>query len=213
MTAVAVQSDPGEAPVPRPARLKLYEAGAELEAAFELLAEAEGEMTPEIEELLNEAVGNFDEKAERVALAVREYQTTAAAEKAQADAIAQLAVAPHIARAKSAERSADSLKAYLLRELTKAGGEQGPRKIEGKRVKIRVQKNSQPSVRVVGVELANVGDFFRRLFESAGEGIRGLVTQRVEYLLDSKRAVELHKAGIDLPTEIVIETGSHVRIS
>lgn len=211
MTAVAVQTDPGEAPVPRPPRLKLYEAGAELEAAFELLAETEGEMTPEIEELLAEAAGNFDEKAERVALAVREYLATEAAEKAQAQAIAQVACAPHLARAKAAERSADSLKAYLLRELTKAGGSDNPanaRKIEGKRVKIRVQKNSRPSFRLAVVE---TWQYLSALWSSPGG--EAIVEKTVDYKLKDAALLERLKSGAELPPEIVVEQGYHVRIA
>lgn len=208
--AVAVQSDPGAAPVPRPARLKLYEAGAELEAAFELLAETEGELTPEIEELLAEAEGNFDEKAERVALVVREFLATEAAEKAQAEAISQVAVAPHQKRAAAAKRAAESLKAYLVRELTKAGGSEDPanaRKVATKRVKIRLQKNSRPSFKIAVVETWN---YLASLWSSPGG--EAIVEKTVDYKLKDAALLERHKSGAELPPEIKVEQGYHVRI-
>lgn len=215
MTAVAVTQ---QAEPPAKPRLKLYEATSALDAAYALLEASEGELTPEIEEALEKAGATFDGKAENVALMVRELEADAAAEKAQAEAIAQVACAPHLKRASVAANAAKGLKAYLLRELVKAGDGtiEGARKVKGERVSIRVQKNGQPSVKVVGVDAMNMGDFTKRLYESASavdSNIRGLASVKVEYVLDTKRAVELHKTGAELPPEIVIETGAHVRIS
>ena len=92
--------------------MRLYEAVAQLEVisgwieehADEILANG-GALTPELEALLTEAEGTLAEKAERVALKVRELQAEAEAVKVEATRLSQ--------RAKTATYAADSLKDYL----------------------------------------------------------------------------------------------------
>jgi GNAT superfamily N-acetyltransferase len=202
MTVPAVKID---APERRAAHLKLYEATDALNIVHQFLEESEGELTPEIEELLAQAEGDFDAKAERVALFVREREAEAAAAKAQADAIKRIAVEPHLRRAATAERMVESLKEYLKRELIAAGGdEKTPRVVKGKTVKtIRLQKNSQPSVEstLTETDLARI---------AKGDDA-DLV--KVQYVLDRAAAVARFNMGTPLPDGVKVKVGSHVRIS
>lgn len=61
--------------------IRLYEATEALDICRDLLIEAGGELTPEIEQLLAEAQDTFGQKAERVALFIQELLATAAAVK------------------------------------------------------------------------------------------------------------------------------------
>jgi hypothetical protein len=131
--------------------LKLYEATDALDIVAEMLAETEGELTPEIEELLARAGADFNAKAERVALKVRELVLEADAVKAEADRLA--------ARARARKNAAESLRAYLCREMQRADRP----KIKGELVSLSVQRN-QP--KLVGADtlddtyLAGLGDAF-----------------------------------------------------
>lgn len=203
--ATAVQHDPTEPPVRRAPHLKLYEATEALDIVHEMIIEAGGELTPEIEELLGLATGDFDEKAQRVALKVKELEATEAAEKAQADSISQTVVAFHLARSRSAGTAAKSLKAYLCRELIKAGGEAGPRSIKGKLAALRVQKNSKPSVKVTTTDPS----FLERLWALSTRW----ATKKVDYTLNSDEVLLAAKLGEQIPEGIAIEQGYHVRIS
>lgn len=116
--------------------MKLYEATAQLEVvenwieehADEILANG-GVLTDTLYRLLEEAEGSFAEKAERVALKVRELQAEAEVVKAEAARLTQ--------RAKTAVNAADSLKEYLLRSLEHAGIPT----VKGSLVTVALQKN------------------------------------------------------------------------
>lgn len=109
--------------------LTLYAWGNELDRVEELLYEGEGELTPELEQALEEVTLGFKEKAERVALFVRNLQATAKAVKEEEERLR--------ARRKSHENAAASLKTYLESQMLV---HQIPR-IEGKLVTLRIQKN------------------------------------------------------------------------
>lgn len=92
--------------------LTLYDAVAALGITEEWLEESGGELTPELEALLDSATMTFKEKVERVALKVRSLE-------AEAEAIG-FEVARLKARAMARENAAKSLKSYLQRCLEAA---------------------------------------------------------------------------------------------
>jgi hypothetical protein len=167
------------------ASLTLYERTADLEAVHSWLMESGGELTPEIEERLDAAEGAFDEKAERVALKIREMEATARAVKEEADRLA--------ARVRSMENGARSLKEYLRMQMERADRPEIKRPL----VTIRVHR-SPPSARCL-VPLQELDDHFVRL-----------IPERFEF--DAKAALAAHKAGEALPAGVEIVQGHHVRL-
>ncbi len=116
--------------------IKLWEAGDAIEIVRnwiddhdEEIRANEGAIPDELAELLAQVEGTFKEKAERVALFVRELQATARAVKEEEDRLRD--------RRKTREAAADRLKRYLEAQML---DHMVPR-IEGKLVTLRIQKN------------------------------------------------------------------------
>jgi len=163
--------------------LKLWELSEELDRIGEEIAEAGGELTPEIEEKLDALEGAFEEKAENIALMVRNLEATSSAVKEEEKRIRTYR--------RSLERQASGLKDYLLFFLRR----QGVERVEGTRARIRRQANSRPSIRWLGDP------------ESAPEAFR-----RVRVDVDTQAAYEELKSGGELPEGFEVERGEHVRI-
>jgi len=176
--------------------LKLHEYVDELEDALAWIAEHEeeivaagGELPPELSELLERVEGDLKEKVRRVALVILNLTASARAASAEADRIA--------AMARSYERQAESLKRYLMFQMQRAGAT----RVETPTVKVRIQKNTRPSIRCASAEIP---EEFRRV--------------RVEF--DSQAAYKALKAANRLPQEpgrvqvggLVVELGQHLRI-
>lgn len=179
-----------------PTTLKLYETVHDLavvrawvdEHADELLANG-GELPPALAALLDAAEGAFTEKVERVALFIRETLATAEAVKAEATRLTQ--------RAKTLTHTADALKAYLHRELDRAGRD----KVAGTLATVALQRNSQPTVTcAVPVETLPPA------FVTVPAPIQPPAVLNREAVL---AAVE---AGAALPEGVTCVTGRHVRI-
>lgn len=179
-------------PLDAPARprLRLYDHTAALEIAHEWLIESGGELTPEIEALLEEAEEEFGAKAERVALKVRELEAEAKAVKEEADRLA--------ARAKAATNGARSLKDYLLEQCHRAG----QLAVKGKLATVRVQNS--PMAALCTIDPAAVKD--------DPEYAPYIAEVPVSYRFDAKAAIEAAKAGAELPAGIYTEQKTHVRI-
>ena len=130
------------------ATLKLYDAVDAYAQVLDWLEENEesiiaagGEIPPELDELMEQVEGDLTEKVKRTALVIQNLKANATAAKSEADRLARTA--------RSYERQADSLTAYLHHQLNRAGV---PR-VETDLVKVRVQRASRPSVRCVGDEI------------------------------------------------------------
>jgi hypothetical protein len=117
------------------AGITLYDAVAALGITEEWLEESGGELTPELEALLDNANMTFKEKVERVALKVRGLESEA---EAIGDEVARLK-----ARAMARENAAKSLKTYLQRCLEQAN----ETKVTGLLCTVAVQLNP-PSLQV-----------------------------------------------------------------
>lgn len=183
---------PLEAPRERP-RLRLYDHTEALETVHEWLIESGGDLTPEIEALLDEAESDFTVKAERVALKVRELEAEAAAVKEEADRLA--------ARSRSAANGARSLKDYLLEQCHAA--EQLV--VKGKLATVRVQNSPLSALCAIPADsLAK----YRDLPEYAP-----YITEiPVSYRFDGRAAIDAAKSGEELPAGIYTEQRTHLRI-
>ena len=163
--------------------LKLWELTDELEAIAAEVMEAEGELTPEMEERLEAIEGAWEEKVERVALKVRELEALAKAAKEEADRLGAIQ--------KAYQRGADGLKSYLHVQLHKR---EVP-KVETARARVRVQKNGRPSI-LWTRELDELPETFRK----------------VEVKCDTQAAYREWKEGGELPEGFEVREGTHVRI-
>jgi hypothetical protein len=173
------------------ATVALYELVAMRDVLDEFLAETEGEVTPELEQLLVELQGQTEEKVERVALYIREQLATADAVKAEEQRLA--------ARRKSLERAAEGLKGYLARQLELLGRD----KIAGTLVTLALQKNP-PSLRGEVTP-----DTLAVLRELAPELVR-VVPETVS--LDRKAILDAWKTTGELPDGLTVEQGRSLRI-
>lgn len=171
--------------------LKLYETVDALDQVAVWLAEAEGELTPEIEAALEAAGIDFTDKVERVAIKVLELRATAKAQKEEAERVA--------ARAKASQRDADSLARYLRQQLDRAGV---PR-VEGLRCTVAVQTNP-PSI---------VGELDEQALRTLAV-IEPTLVRRVPetFALDRRAALEAVKNGRMLPTGLTVEHSRTLRI-
>lgn len=177
------------------AALRLYDTVDALQTVESWLIEHDGELTPELSELLDQALGDFGAKVERVALKVRELEQSAEAVKAEATRLA--------ARAKSYETAAARLKAYLHLELQRAGRDkvEGPNKL----ATVAVQKNSAPAV-----------TFTRQpTDDDAAFGFAVTIPEQVipaSVQWDRAALVAAFKSNAPLPDGVEITVGTHVRI-
>lgn len=172
--------------------VRLYEL-AEMRAVLEeWLAETEGEVTPELEALLDGLAGEVKEKVERVALYVREQLATAAAIDEEAKRLA--------ARVAAKKRAAEGLKGYLKSQMERLG----LGKVEGLLCTVAIQKNSAPAVRTILeahelYAIAEAQPFVKR-------------AEIVTYTLDRDAVLAAWKGSQPLPAAIAVDLGSHVRI-
>jgi hypothetical protein len=163
--------------------MRLYEIPGILRDIDEQIEAAEGVLTEAVEAQLDAVKGAFETKAEYIALISREALAEATAIKAEEERLREMR--------NRAERRAEELKLYLFRCMNAAGME----RIDGKLVKIRIQKNSRPSIAWTLDPL--------HLPEEL---------QRVKIELDGNKAYEIYKAGAQLPDGFLVELGKHIRI-
>lgn len=161
--------------------LKLYEIPGRLREIEGRIIDLGGEITPDVEKELDALEEAFERKVEYIALLSREAKAEAAAVKQEEDRLRQ--------RRSAAENREKRLKDYLLACLVK----DGRGRVEGDRVKVRVQANSRPSI------------WWRRDPGEAPEAYR-----RTSVSVDLNAAYEDLKAGAELPEGFEIERGSHL---
>lgn len=158
----------------------------------------EGVLPDELAELLAKVEGDFDKKAERVALFVRELLSTGKAIKEEEDRL--------VRRRRAMEHAADRLKRYLETNMLQAER----MRIEGKLVTLRIQLNNPAVIS----ELDEVELF--RLYENwRGDADGPVLVKQIpaSYVLDKKAVLEAHKLGLDLPAGVTVERGASLRIA
>lgn len=124
--------------------IRLYEAVDALDAVEQQLEANGGELTPELEQLLDAAYATFEAKVEATAARVRELTLHAGAVKEEADRLA--------ARQKTAEHAADRLKRYLEGQLERARRD----RVKGTRFTVSLQRNAASLIGDLAPELLPV---------------------------------------------------------
>lgn len=179
------------------ASIKLYELTAARDILDEFLTETEGEVTPELQQLLDELEGETKEKIERVALYVREQLATAAAIDEEAKRLAAMSAAR--------KRAAEGLKGYLKSQMERL---ELP-KVQGLLCTVALQ-NNPPSVKSTITD-----EELRRHFLGSytGSAVQQFVVEvPASYKLNSRAVLDAHKAGQPLPDGLTVEQGQHLRI-
>lgn len=163
--------------------MKLYEIPAEIRLIEDMIAEAEGVITPETEARLEQLELEFRKKAEYLALLIREAQTEVEAYKIEETRLKE--------RRQAAENRADRMKAYLHAQMTAMG----ETKIHGKLATVSVVGNSRPSV------------------SWTGDWPPPAPYQRIKVELDTQAVLDHMKiSGGKPPVGAKIEVGTHLRI-
>ena len=165
--------------------MKLWEIGDEIDRITLDILEAEGEVTDEIAEKLDRMEGLRSEKMERVALM---RQTLKRSEEVLTAEIKRMTALRNQRRA--AWRGLDW---YLQREMSRAGMPV----LEGDLIKVRVQKNSRPSVTWL-LDPYAIPDDFRR---------------EVPPAYDADVVLEFWKKHGEAPEGFAVEQGYHLRMT
>lgn len=168
----------------------LYELGAELEPIYAELEANGGELTEELAKRLDVAEGDFDAKAERVALMCRTFATQRLAVSTERKRLE--------ARESALEKAEANLKRYLLETMRRVGRDG----VRGTLVTVRVQ-DSPPAVRSIlqAIDLEAL-----RLAQPAYVRVTPEVVA-----LDSRAVLEAYQKGASLPEGVSVERGKHVR--
>ena len=170
---------------------KLWEIGAELDAIGIHIIEAHGEIGENLEKLLDDLEMEFTEKATRIALLVRQMEADALAAKYEEDRLAKIR--------KGHERSARNLKKYLQHCMVAFNYPF----IKSPRAKVRLQTNSQPSVRLAdGKTIADI----------APEYVKAVPEIDKSAVLRAHANSALDRKDKTAPDGFVVEFGQHVRI-
>ena len=177
------------------ANVTLYDLASMRDVLDDFLAETEGEVTPELQQLLDDLEGKTNEKIERVGLYVREQLALASAIDEEAKRLS--------ARSAARKKAAEGLKAYLKAMMERIGTS----KVNGLLCTVAIQANSVPSVtceldqeslKVAYLTDSPIGQF--------------VVEVPATYCIASSAVIDAQKNGHPIPDSIVIERGSHVRI-
>lgn len=163
--------------------LRLYDITDDLQRIEEALIEAGGVLEPEIEKQLDAIEGQLMWKVERV---IHMYQNLHRTADAFADEAERL-----MEHARTTGKAAEALKAYLKAQLEKVGRD----RIETPTAKVRIQRNSRPSIR-----------WMRETY------LLPEPLARIKVEVDSTKAYEMYKAEGKLPDGFEVATGSHLRI-
>jgi hypothetical protein len=192
----------------------LFEIDTELDALFEQIeeqVEAEGEPSEELRSRFREFCAAHGEKVDRIGRFVRMMEAREQYCRAEADRLGE--------RARSAAAKVDRTKSMVLfylmsREL---------RKIEGREFTLRIQKNSQDSVRIL--DEVNLPMAFRKVEARVGgvlwETILSYLPEDLECALaaciqEIRPDTDAIKAAVLRHEEVVgaeVRRGSHLRVA
>lgn len=172
----------------------LWQIGEERDRIYDLIADLEGELTPDLEAQLDALGFAADEKIERTAIVVRRLEAEAKAISDEAQRIAE--------RSAARFNRASRLKGYLEREMARLGKE----KVDGLIVTVAMQKNG-PSVKG---ELAP--DQVKALWDKGGDSAGFVRYVPPTYALDKKVVLAAHKAKQAIPDGLEVVQTSSLRI-
>ena len=162
--------------------MRLYELPTELRLIEQQIAEADGELTPELEAALDQLQAEFADKAEWIALMVREAEAEAEAYKIEETRLRE--------RRRAAENKATRLKTYVHEQMQRMGVD----KIRGALAQVSVVNNSRPTVR--WSEDVELPDAFAR----------------VKRELDANAVLVHVGIYGQPPEGAIVETGTHLRV-
>lgn len=188
MTATASRADPADAIIvipPVQKRQSLFELTSEYVALAEAITDAvdeTGTIPNDLAARADAIEGKLSDKFDSCYKMLRTFETEAAAADEELDRLNRLVSARR--------KRVDWMKKYILDSMLAAG----IKKHEGKTCTMRVQKNSQPSVRLEGEAIP-------------------VQFMRVKTVceLDAKEVVSAHKAGELLPPNVLVIEGHHLR--
>lgn len=166
---------------------KLWEIADDLVEIAAEIVEAGGELTPELEARLDAQGALLEAKVEALALLIRERELDAEAAKAEEYRLAMIR--------KSHERTAASLKDYVLRCMESAGVQ----RVETPLARVRVQRSGTPRVEYAGDVMA-LPAWARRHIPEAWD-------------VDRKALTEAVREGDELPAGVVVTYSHHLRIA
>lgn len=167
--------------------MKLWEIADELVRIAEDIVEAGGELTPDLEARLAAHEGALESKVEAIALLVRQREVDAEAAKAEETRLGAIR--------RAHERTAVSLKGYLLACLSAAGVQ----RVETPLARVRVQRSGTPSINYGG-EVTALPEWARKHVPESWD-------------IDRKAILEAVRAGDDVPEGVVVAYSNHVRIN
>lgn len=188
---------------------KLYELAGELADILRVIEDTEGEITSEIESRLDQVNEAFERKVESLCQWRAEMESRAAVLAAQADQFQ--AEADRIrAKAKTIAGKADWVKSYLFGAMLAVG----QKKIEAGTFTLRVQKNSQPAVKLVGEMIPTqfvriVKEFDRQKALEAWKENQSVRAELARHIPDPKLVDQL----APFPQEVRVIEGQHLRIT
>lgn len=164
----------------------LGEALSAVMAEIEVQLEAnDGEFTPEMQAMLDAVEMPWEDKVSRVALYYRGLLASAAAVKSEESRLE--------GRRRAKEREAESLRAYLGRELAKQQRE----RVDTSLVTVRLQKNNPAASATTYLELLDPR----------------WVRSRTELSLDKEAVLAAWRAQEELPEGITVNRSTSVRIA
>lgn len=179
------------------ATVPLYELARARDILDEWFVEHEGEVTPELAQMLEEIEGQVNEKIERVGLYIQEQYANATSLENHPIVLESKRL---LARAAAFKKRGDGLKEHYLKPLMERLGKD---KVEGLTLTVALQKNSVPTISCAvpsAVFDENQGDLFVERVET------------VEYRLRRDAIIGAWKDKKPLPAGVFVELGRHVRL-
>ena len=170
----------------------LYELAEHWLRIQDAIIEADGEITPVIQEELDSWEGDLASKVDSIGYLVRNAESRASVERAHAEQF-QAELERYKKRAQVQENTAKRLKAYLLNAMLQLGIP----KVQAERFTARIQRNSTPSTNAAELDPVKLPERF----------------QRVTVEVNAAELVRAWKDKEELPEDVRIEVGQHLRIS
>lgn len=164
--------------------MKLYELPARFHQLDVLLEIADGELNPELEQVLNSLECALEEKTDGICGLIQHLLGNVHAAKAEAKRLEALALIR--------EKAATRLKLYLMENIKKMGRTS----VETPLFRVRIQANSRPSISWPG-EIEDLPVKYLRIKQE----------------LDGNAVYNAWRTGENLPEGFLVELGQHLRIS
>lgn len=179
---------------------RLWALPENLEKAFEMLEESEGELTPQIEELLNQGEEHFESRIENICKAVKAAEAETDEIDAEINRIKKIK--------KTAENRITSLKNFIQTMLVQA--ERDKETIHAGKFKVKVQKNSRPTM---VVDEDRIQPYFKTaVIKMPAIEVPEAFKEEAEYVPNKELINERLKVNPQSVSGVSLIFGYHVRI-